>query len=531
MYMHPSFEMHVMDVFIQNCTVIDGSGEPAYTGSVGIENGKLRVFRDVVSIPAKEAIDGAGITVTPGFIDAHSHGDLTMRGEYATLSKISQGITTQIAGQCGVSMFPALTGDPALCRKFVSGIAPYPELPDDIGRLESAEGFFGWLDALNNPIHTYSFVGLGTLRLWAMGYENRKPDETELARMQGMLRRSIREGALGLSTGLVYAPCCYAQNDEILALLRVVHEEGGFYATHPRNEADTVVEARRESLAIAREADVPLCVSHLKAAGKQNHGKPRQLLADIDEAVASGLSALIDCYPYMAGNTSLNVSIPPRYFTKGLDGLVAALKDPLERERIREEIVRHSDYDNYILNSGGFTGTFVSSCPVDHSAEGMFISDYAESVGMDPFDAYCDILIKNGGLGLGIYFHMCEEDVVGILRHPLCVVSTDGLVGLPSENPHPRSFGTMARAYNLLVKEKALASPELAIHKMTGQAAEFLRLPGKGFIRDGYDADLLLLDLPNFSDTATYRTGNGLCSGIQCVYSSGRCVYKGGKLL
>ncbi len=524
---HPSFEM---DVLIQNCTIIDGSGAPAFSGSVGIERGKLRVFRGAAPTQATEIIDGAGLTVTPGFIDAHSHGDLTMRGEYATLSKISQGITTQIAGQCGVSMFPARTDDPALCRRFVAGIAPYPELPDDLSCLAGAQSFFSWLDTLHNPIHTYSFVGLGTLRLWAMGYENRRPDSVELSRMQDMLRRCIREGALGLSTGLVYAPCCYAQNDEILSLLRVVHEEGGYYATHPRNEADTVVEARRESLAIAREADVPLCVSHLKAAGRQNHGKPAQLLADIEEAVGNGLNALIDCYPYMAGNTSLNVSIPPRYFTKGLDGLVAALQDPVEREKIRDEIGRHSDYDNYILNSGGFTGTFVSSCPVDHSAEGMFISDYAASVGMDPFDAYCDILIKNGGLGLGIYFHMCEEDVVRILRHPLCVISTDGLVGLPSENPHPRSFGTMARAYNLLVKEKMIASPELAIHKMTGQAAEWLRLSGKGLIRDGYDADLLLLDLPRFADTATYAHGDGLCSGIQRVYSSGRCAYKGEKL-
>ena len=520
-----------MDVLITNCSIIDGSGAPAFLGSVGVENGKLSVFTHGALPQAKEIIDGAGLTVTPGFIDAHSHGDLTMTGRYATLSKISQGITTQVAGQCGVSMFPALPGDPACTRRFVSGIAPYPELPDDPAILTSAAGFFDWLNALDNPIRTYSFVGLGTLRLWAMGYENRKPDETELARMKNMLRRCMREGALGLSTGLVYAPCCYAGNDEIVSLLHVVHEEGGFYATHPRNEADTVIEARRESLAVAREADVPLCVSHLKAAGKQNHGKSKQLLADIDEAVENGLNALIDCYPYMAGNTSLNVSIPPRYFSKGLDGLVSALSSPVERERIREEMGRHSNYDNYILNSGGFSGTFVSSCPVDHSAEGMLISDYAEKIGMDPFDAYCDILIKNGGLGLGIYFHMCEEDVVGILSHPRCVVSTDGLVGLPTENPHPRSFGTMARAFHLLTSEKHILSPEAAIYKMTGQAATFLRLTGKGFVRDGCDADILLLDLPNFTDAATYRNGNGLCAGIERVYAGGRCVYQKGELL
>ena len=247
----------------------------------------------------------------------------------------------------------------------------------------------------------------------------------------------------------------------------------------------------------------------------------------IDEAVQDGLEVLIDCYPYMAGNTSLNVSIPPRYFTNGLKGLVEALQSPAEREIIREEMSRPSNYDNYIYNSGGFSGTYVSSCPVFHDAEGMFITDYAEKIGKDPFDAYCDILIKNGGLGLGIYFHMSEDDVTEILRHPLCAIGTDGLLGLPTENPHPRTFGTMARAYRLMVREKGFCTPEQAIHRMSGLAAEKLRLEGKGFLRDGYDADVLLLDLPAFSDTATYENGNGRCAGIRTVYCAGKPVYMG----
>lgn len=522
----------MLDTLIQNCTILDGSGAPAYLGSVGMEKGKLQVFRAGDPLPAAgEVIDATGLTVTPGFIDAHSHGDLTMLGRYATLSKINQGITTQVAGQCGVSMFPVDKGNAAVFPKYVSGIAPYPELPKDVLRLSSAEGFLDWLREIDNPITTYTFLGLGSLRLWAMGYENRKPDETELGRMKAMLRRCIREGALGLSTGLVYAPCCYADNEEILALLRVVAEEGGKYATHPRNEADTVIEARRESLRLSREAGVPLCVSHLKAAGRGNWGKPHQLLADIDEAAAAGQQILIDCYPYMAGNTSLNVSIPPRYFTDGLPGLVKALHSPAQREIIREEMSHPSNYDNYIYNSGGFSGTYVSSCPVDHSAEGMFITEYAEKVAMDPFDAYCDILIKNGGLGLGIYFHMSEDDVAEIFAHPLCVVSTDGLVGKESENPHPRSFGTMGRAYNLMVRERKFVSPEAAIRKMTGQAADFLGLAGKGYLRDGYDGDVLLMDLDAFSDASTYAHGSALTGGIRRVFSRGKTVYREGKLL
>lgn len=522
-----------MQTWIQNCTILDGSGAPPFTGSVGIAHGKLIVLRGVTQarLSADEWIDGTGRTVVPGLIDAHSHGDLTLRSRYATMSKLSQGITTQLAGQCGVSMFPARDSEPETFARFVSGIAPYPDLSETLCCCESAGTFLSWLDGLNQPICTHLFVGHGALRLWAMGYENRKPDAMELTRMCDMLRRCIREGALGLSTGLVYAPSCYADNDELLALLHVVAEEGGFYACHPRNESDDCVAARRESLALAKAAGVPLCLSHLKAAGRDNWGKVNQMLEDVDRALDGGQRVLIDCYPYMAGCTALNVSIPPRYFTHGLTGLVAALQSPAERAVIREELLRRSDYDNYIYNSGGFSGTFVSSCPVDHSADGMLLSDYAARMDVDPFDAYCDLLIRNGGLGLGVYFHMSQKDVTRIFRHPLCAVGTDGLIGRAGDNPHPRAFGTMARAYGLMVREQAFATPEQAIHKMSGLVADWFGLSGKGFVRDGYDADILLLDLDRFADTATYASGSGLCTGIARVYCMGNCVYREGDVL
>ncbi len=511
-----------MDTLIQNCTIYDGTGAPAYLGSVGFDSGKIRVFRAGEAPAVHAVIDAGGLALVPGFIDAHSHGDLTLASPYATLSKLSQGITTQIAGQCGVSLFPAGGAESVQFTRFVSGIAPYPDLPEQLSQLESAAGFYAWLESLQNPITTKCFVGHGALRLWAMGYEDRKPDAGELDRMKAMLRRCIREGALGLSTGQVYAPSCYADNDEILALLRVVHEEGGVYANHPRNEGDRVIEARAETMRLALKADVPLCVSHLKAAGRQNWGKPKAMLEQLDRAVEQGLRAIIDCYPYTAGCTSLNVSIPPRYFTNGMSGLLRALQDQSEREIIREEMSRISDYDNYVYNSGGFSGVYVSSCPVDHRAEGMFVSEYAEKAGMDPFDAYCDILIRNQGLGLGIYFHMSEDDMTQILSHPLCVLGTDGLIGKSTENPHPRAFGSTARAYDLLVRKKKLLTPEAMIHKMTGQAANFLGLSSKGRIADGADADVLLIDLDRFRDTATYQNGNALTQGIERIFISGR---------
>ncbi|MDO4565522.1 MAG: amidohydrolase family protein [Clostridia bacterium] len=516
-----------MKTKISNVRVIDGSGKPAFLGDVGIDwNGRLQVLKPNSGVKAKDELDGTGLTVTPAFIDAHSHGDLVMSSEYATLSKLNQGIGTQIAGHCGVSLFPYLQGDGEEYLRFVSGIAPYPGLPKSAFALESYGSFRDWMESIGNPIDTRCFVGHGTLRLMAMGYANRRPDSTELERMKAALRRSMREGALGLSTGLVYAPCCYADNEEILALLRVVAEEGGFYATHPRNEADSVVEARRESLKLAKEAGVPLCVSHLKAAGRDNWGKPKVCLADIDAALEEGMKILIDCYPYTAGNTSLNVSIPPRYFKKGLKGLLDALDSPTEREIIRLEMERKSDYDNYIYNSGGFSGTYVSSCPFFHDAEGMFLTDYAKKVGLSPFDAYCDILIKNQGLGLGIYFHMSEDDLHTIFAHPRCAVSTDGLIGKEGDNPHPRSFGTMPRAFRFMTEERGICSREEAVHRMTGLPAGFFGLRNKGLVRDGYDADLLLIDEAAFADQASYANGDRLCSGIVMMFIKGKTVYK-----
>jgi len=514
--------MEHMDTILQNCSILDGTGAPQFVGSVGFRSGQMQVFHGGELPAADTVVDAEGLTLLPGFVDAHSHGDLTLVSPYATASKLSQGIMTQVAGQCGVSLFPATTADPGLFSRFVSGIAPYPDLPEDLTRLSDAAGFYGWLESLEHPVTTKSFVGHGTLRLWAMGYENRKPDAGELRRMQDMLRRCIRQGALGLSTGQVYAPSCYAENEEILALLRVLHEEGGVYANHPRNEGNTVVEARAETMRLALEADVPLCVSHLKAAGRQNWGKPHGMLEAIDRATEQGLRVLIDCYPYTAGCTSLNVSVPPRYFTRGMSSLLEALQSSSERAIIREEIGRQSDYDNFVYNCGGFAGVFVSSCPIDHRAEGKFITQYAAQEGMDPFDAYCDILIRNNGLGLGIYFHMDENDVLEILSHPLCVIGTDGLIGKPGENPHPRAFGTMPHAYDWLVRKHKLLSPEQMIYKMSGQVSEFLHLETKGRIADGMDADALLVDLNSFLDVATYENGSTFCKGIKKMYGKGK---------
>ncbi len=520
-----------MEILFRNVKILDGSGEAAYTGSVGVESGRIRLLAANCEENADKIIDGAGLTLLPGFIDAHAHGDLTMLAPHATASKLTQGITTQIAGQCGVSMFPYNEKHGDEFPRFIAGISPHSDFPADMNVCKSADRFLRWLTETKNPIRTLCFTGHGSLRLFAMDYDDRPPTKKELDLMCGLLRESLQAGSVGLSTGLVYAPSCYADNDEIRALLKDVAKAGGYYATHPRNESDTAIEARRESIELAEEAGVPLAMSHLKAAGQDNWGKVDKVLELVDAAGSRGMRILVDSYPYLAGSTSLNVSIPPRYFTHGLDGLVAALQNPIEREKIRHEIGERSDYDNYVRSSGGFSGLFVSSCPVFHDAEGMFITEYAEKTKREPFDAYCEILIKNQGLGLGVYFHMSERDVLTVLSYPRTAIGTDGLVGLPNENPHPRAFGTMPHAYRFLTKEHPVLSPEAAVRKMTGLPASFYQLKDVGLIKEGYCADLLLIDESRFTDTATYHNGSSVCEGILGVYAGGKLVVSEGQLI
>ncbi len=512
---------------IKNANIIDGTGAPAFTGDVYVRDKKIsRVAKKgEARSEAAAVIEAEGLTLTPGFIDAHSHGDLMIESPFSTLSKLSQGITTQAAGQCGVSMWPADTRDMQQHIRFVSGISPCPSVPPTEA-LQSYAGYRAYIDGIAHKPKTELFTGHGALRLKVMGYDTRKPDRAELLQMQRLLEESMEGGALGMSTGLVYAPGCYGQEQEIMELLRVVHAHKGVYATHVRDESNRVEEAEEEAMRCAFEADVPIFISHFKAAGRQNWGKPARILKRFDEAIARGLRLTVDHYPYLAGQTSLNVSIPPRYRKDGMERLCAYFEDPAALAEMKAEMAVQSDYDNYIFNSGGFEGVMVAACPLFKEAEGMRISDYARAKNMDAFDAYIDILRRNKGLGLGVYFHMCEDDLLAIAAYPQSVIGTDGLLGREDENGHPRAFGSFPRAIRYYVKEKKLFSLEEMIRRMTGLSAERLGLLDRGRIEKGMAADLVLMDYESLEDKADYRESNLTASGIKTVFIDGIAVYR-----
>lgn len=515
----------MLDLLIKNADIIDGSGKSAYKVNVGIKDGKIRIGER----QALEEISADGLTLTPGFIDAHSHSDITLTDDFSSLSKLSQGITTHIGGNCSISMFPVKDNNDFL--KFAKAYCTCPSVPEDITNLSSPESYAKYLRNTPLRLNMAYYTGMGSLRLYAMGYSDKNPNTSQLNVMKEMLGRAIDSGSLGLSTGLVYVPNCYSSKEEIIELLKVVKEHNGFYATHVRNESDHVIEAYDEALECAKMAGVPLFLSHFKAAGKRNWGKPEKILEKINQYIKDGMKITLDHYPYLAGMTSLNVSIPPEYRKDGPAKLAEYLEDLAIVHKIKERMsVPASDYENYVIACGGFDGVMVSSCPFDHSAEGKTITEYANEMNIEPFDAYISILRKNKGLGLGIYFHMCEDDLISIAKYPHTIIGTDALFGAPGENVHPRTFGTFAQGYDFYVNNKKILTSEEYIHRITGLSAERFGFNHKGLIADGYDADLVLMDLKELKPSATYKNSNLLCKGVKAVFVNGQKAYDGRNL-
>ena len=513
----------MFDLLIKNGTVIDGSGAEGFKADIGVMDGKITICYDEAD--AKEIIDADGMIVCPGFIDAHSHGDQVL-GQYpGMLSKINQGITTEIAGQCGGSMFPVTKENLDLAKGLLAiGTLTFP---DDMENWTNAKNYFAYAKTIPTIGNMRILIGHSTLRAAVMGYDARKPTDEEMEIMKKHVREAMEAGAVGLSSGLIYSPGCYGDIEELAALAAEIKPYGGYYASHIRSESSGLIEAVKEAIEIGRRAGVPVWLSHHKAAGRQYWGDVEETLRLVDEANASGMTVTLDQYPYEANMTNLNICIPPKYFHNGgVDAMVAALKDPKMRKQVKEDMIRKDcGYDNFYQNAGGFDGIFITGCPMVPEADGMYVSEYAEKVGKDPFDAYFDLLIANGGYANATYFTISEEDMKKIITNPNACVGTDGCCRSLDEKTHPRTFASFPKAIRYYHKQcGVLTLPEM-IRKMTGFTAERAGIAGKGFIRDGYDADIVIFDYEHINDTPSYAKPVQMCDGIEYVIVDGQIVY------
>lgn len=513
----------MLDILIKNATIVDGTGKKPYIGTIGIVDGKI--VTNAKDEEAKEIIDANKKTLTPGFIDAHSHGDLILGEDFARLCKTSQGVTTEIGGQCGFSMSPIKPENLKLIQGLLSvGALDFPE---DMINWNTFERYLEYADNVPKTANIKMYVGHSTLRVAVMGFANRRATKEELEKMKDLLKNAMENGALGLSTGLIYTPSCYADTDEIVELAKVIQPYGGIYASHMRNESYDSLKSVEEVLEIGRRAGVPVFISHHKICGKSNWGLQKETLKLINDATKEGIRVTCDQYPYACNMTHLNACIPPWYFDKGIAAMAELLKDSNMREKIRREMEdSKTPYDNYYLNAGGWNGVLVSSSPKTPQVEGKFISDYADEIGKDPFDAFFDIMIENNGESSAVYSSMCDEDVFEIALAPNTVVGSDGLTRAPGEKGHPRAYGTFPRAICYYVKENGIMTLEEVIRRMTSMPAERVGLKSKGVIKNGFDADIVIFDYDKLEDKASYTNSCLLTEGIEYVIVNGQVVYK-----
>lgn len=511
----------MLDILIINGTMIDGSGAPAQKGCIGIKDGKL--VHAAGTEEAERVIDASGCIVCPGFIDAHSHGDRLLGTEDGRLFKTPQGITTEQCGNCGASQAPVALERAEELQKALSRNTP-------LETVKSWSDYNAYLQHAENcqkSANVRFYVGHRILRQGVMGMDNRQPTKKELDRMCSMLREAMEAGAAGLSTGLIYVPACYAQTDEIVELAKVIAPFGGIYASHMRSESEGLVDAVRETIDVGRQAGTRVCISHHKVLGRPNWGMQKETLQLIQQANDEGVHVTCDQYPYTRNMTSLYSCMPNWHFSRGMGHVADMLKDEAFRKTVRAEMEDPATpYDNYYLNAGGWGGVYITSMPKTKDAAGMFVSEYAQKIGKDPWEAYFDLMVENNCGGAGVYCSMCDDDVCDIIRSPYCVVGTDGINAAWSVPGHPRGSSTFPHAINYFVKEKKILTLEKMIHKMTGLTAERLRFAGKGLLKEGYDADVVIFDFDRLHDLATYDDPNRLTEGMEYVIVNGQCVYE-----
>ena len=513
------------DIVIRSGQLIDGSGAPARKADVAIAAGRIREIAGRCAGKARREIDATGQVVAPGFIDIHTHSDFTLPLNPRAESKIRQGVTTEVLGNCGFSAAPALPDRVEMLRDYLGASAPWLEFRETT--------FADYLDTFPaTAVNTVMQVGHNTLRLMAMGMEDRAPAADELALMQRLLAEALDAGALGLSSGLFTAPGIYAKADELRALGGVLKSRGGAYSSHVRDEANHVFEAVREAIAVGEACGIHVQIAHLKLSGTDNWGGAVKLLAEI--AAARGRGVRVDCdqYPYTAGSNPLRNLLPPWVQEGGMEAMLRRLGEPAARERVRAEIAARG------LNNFGripsWDAVRIAISPHQPEFAGRTIGDIARARAVDPLDAVCDYLIGDRGHTRIVVESMSEEDVQEIVRSKDVLVGSDGTALAPygttaQGKPHPRFYGTFPRVLGRYVRDLGLMSLPQGVYKMTGGSAAALGLVDRGLLREGYRADVTIFDPAAIADRATYEDPHQYAAGIGTVIVNGEVVIDAGE--
>ena len=518
------------DVILKNGWIIDGSGNPRYRGDVALRGDRIAAVGFLGTAAARETLDVSGLVVAPGFIDMMGQSETNVLIDNRVLSKITQGITTEVTGEGG-SVAP-LTDKLVLDDSDAMKKWHYREDWRDL------DGYFAQLERQGSSLNIATFVGATQARLAVVGKANRAPTPTELAHMVAIVDTLMEQGALGVWTALEYAPASYSKTDELIALAQAAHRHGGIYASHMRNEGEQIDAALNELFTIAKQANIPAEVSHLKLSGRKTWGQMSRILARIDSARAAGLDVTADQYPYIRAATSLDASIPTWAESGGMDSLLIRLRDPAIRARLHREMQSPSGGEVFYSAAGGgagilITGTFQDSL---RSLQGKTIAEIAAARHRDPIETVFDVVIAEGGHRTdAVYAIMDEPDVRAAMKQWWVAVNTD-FGGVAPDGPfgaqsaHPRAYGTFPRILGYYARDQKLFPLEFAVRKMTSLAAQRVGLADRGLVKPGMYADITVFNPATVIDRATFEKPHQTSAGIEYVFVNGQLVLEHGRI-
>lgn len=520
----------MFDIIVKKGRIVDGTGNPWFFADLAVKDGRIVKINRLITGDAEEVINAEGCVVSAGFIDMHSHSDYTPLFNPYMESKIIQGVTTEVIGNCGFSAAPI---NDSLKEEILKTSPMFREADVTLDWATMAE-YIEKIEKNGIALNIAPLVGHGNIRSHVLDFEEREPSRKELEEMKRILAQAMDEGAFGMSTGLIYPPGCYARTEEIVELCKVVAAYGGLYSSHIRGEDDQLLTSVKEAIEIGEKAGIPVEISHHKASGKNNWGMVKESLKMIDQARSRGADVTCDVYPYTAASFSLDSILPPHSQEGGVEKLIERLRTAKVRQILKRQMMEGVDGWNSMAKTVGWKKIMVAYCKGHPEYEGRMIWEIAKEKRLDPFDFVFDLLIEENASVDVVLFCMSEEDVRTVLKSPFSMIGSDSSSIAPygilsAGKPHPRAYGTFTRILRKYVREERVITLQEAIRKMTSFPAQKLGLRNRGLIREGMWADISIFDAEKIIDKATYANPHCYSEGVEYVIVNGKTVLKKGK--